>query len=52
MAKFVKFDHLGQSKAVALYAGMEYDELQGILKQVFNLSADVVGILGEVFLPS
>lgn len=49
MSRSIKFEHQGEVRSIAMFAGMNAEELQTILKNVFSLSSDVVGFLGEVY---
>ena len=48
MATFVKLIHNGAMKTVALCEGLSSEELTGLLKTVFNISGNIVGIMAEV----
>lgn len=48
MATYAKFVHNGKIHTVALYEGLDPKELLSLLKSVFTVQEDVVGVLGEV----
>ncbi len=44
----IKFECDGKTRGVALFNGIKPDELQHVLKNMFNLVDDVIGFIGEV----
>lgn len=47
-AVFAKIVHNGIGQTVALYEGLNADELSNLLKTVFNISGHIVGLMAEV----
>eukprot|EP01031_Cornospumella_fuschlensis_P036842 gene36842-44692_t len=47
MTTYARFIHNGQVQTVALFDGLQTDELVGLLKTIFNVTSDIVGILAE-----
>jgi hypothetical protein len=48
MASYLRLIHNGVSKTVALYDGIDQDELASLLAAVFGISGKIVGVMGEV----
>ena len=48
MATNVRFEYKGVVRGVVLFSGMQFDELNSILKSAFSINASIVGFLGEV----
>ncbi|RYH29896.1 hypothetical protein EON65_06970 [archaeon] len=48
MTTYARFIHNGQTQTVALFDGLQTDELVGLLKTIFNVNSDIVGIMAEV----
>ena len=49
MSTSVRFEYKGATRGVVLFSGMQFDELNSILKSAFSINAaSIVGFLGEV----
>lgn len=49
MSVSVRFEYKGAVRGVVLFSGMQFDELNSILKSAFSINAaSIVGFLGEV----
>lgn len=48
MATFVKLIHNGNMKTVALCEGISSEEIVSLLKTVFSVTGNIVGIMAEV----
>lgn len=48
MVSYLKLIHNGVLKTVALYDGIDPDELSALLSTVFSINNKIVGIMGEV----
>jgi hypothetical protein len=46
---FAKLAYNGKSQTVAVYEGIDADELVALLKTVFSVSGTIVGLMAEVF---
>jgi len=47
MATYVKFKYNEKSKTIALYKGINFEEIIKVLKAVFNVTGNIVGIKDE-----
>lgn len=48
MATYAKLIHNGKIQTVALIEGLEAEEVTALLKTVFGISGNIVGIMAEV----
>jgi hypothetical protein len=48
MSYNVRFEYKGVVRGVVLFSGLQYEELNNILKSVFSITSTIVGLLGEV----
>ncbi len=48
MTTYARFLHNGQIQTVALFEGLYVEELTSLLKTIFGISNNIVGILAEV----
>lgn len=48
MATYTKLIHNGKIQTVALMEGLELDEVTSLLKTVFGINGNIVGIMAEV----
>ena len=48
MATFARLAHDDKVQTVALFEGLNNDELVSLLKTVFDIDGTIVGLLGEV----
>lgn len=49
MATYAKLIYNNKVQTVALFDGLSTDELISLLKTVFNIEGNVVGIIAEVY---
>jgi hypothetical protein len=48
MASYIKLLHNGTLKTIALYDGIDPNELSNLLQTVFGINGKIVGVMGEV----
>jgi hypothetical protein len=48
MASYLRLIHNGVMKTVALYDGIDQNELNSLLTTVFGITGKIVGVMGEV----
>ena len=48
MATYAKLSYNGKVQTVALFEGLDTDELTSLLKTVFSIEGNIVGFMAEV----
>ena len=51
MASYVKLTYEEKVQTIALFDGIQPDELSSLLKNVFSIEGNIVGIMAEVSKP-
>lgn len=49
MATYAKLSYNGKIQTVALFEGLNTEELTSLLKTVFSVEGNIVGLMAEVF---